>query len=210
MTMQYGWTPGHVVESHGYLAPAILDVVRGLSARRVLDLGCGHGDLTSLMQSAGLEVVGIEPSEDGVTSARTAHPAVQFEQGSAYDDFAATFGQFDAIVSVEVIEHLYSPHLLIRNARKALAPGGHLILTTPYHGYLKNLAISLIGGWDKHFTATQEHMHIKFFSMSTLGTLLDREGFEIVRWEHLGRFPMLAKSMLVVATPKTSQPTLKA
>jgi len=33
---------------------------------------------------------------------------------------------------------------------EVIQPGGHIILTTPYHGYLKNLLISLLGMWDRH------------------------------------------------------------
>lgn len=197
--MRYGWSAGAQVESHSYLARPILGALQEASAGRVLDLGCGNGEMTSVISAAGYDVMGVEPSSDGVASARQAYPQFRFELGSGYDDLLAHYGAFDAIVSAEVIEHLYSPDNLVKRAREALNPGGHLILTTPYHGYLKNLAISLAGGWDKHFTALQEHMHIKFWSMQTLGELLERNGFTIVRWERVGRVPVLARSMIVIA-----------
>lgn len=56
-----------------------------------------------------------------------------------------TEGLFVAVISAEVIEHLYAPHLLPQFAWQYLMPGWLLILTAPYHGYLKNLVLSLAG-----------------------------------------------------------------
>ena len=103
------------------------------------------------------------------------------------------------MVSTEVIEHLFSPHLLPVFARGMLAPGGVLILTTPYHGYLKNLLLSLFGKWDHHHTALWHGGHVKFWSRATLSTLLEGNGFELIAFHGVGRIPLLWKSMVLVA-----------
>jgi 2-polyprenyl-6-hydroxyphenyl methylase/3-demethylubiquinone-9 3-methyltransferase len=59
-------------------------------------------------------------------------------------------------------------------------------------------------GWaqvkmDSHFTALRDHGHIKFWSVQTLGTLLDEAGFRDVSFLRVGRIPPLAKSMIAVA-----------
>jgi 2-polyprenyl-6-hydroxyphenyl methylase/3-demethylubiquinone-9 3-methyltransferase len=109
-------------------------------------------------------------------------------------------GAFDAAVSLDVIEHLYLPRELAKKAMELLRPGGTLVLSTPYHGYLKNLALAVTGRLDKHFTALRDHGHIKFFSTSTLAALLAEAGFEEVAFSYRGRFPFLWKSMVVRAT----------
>jgi 2-polyprenyl-6-hydroxyphenyl methylase/3-demethylubiquinone-9 3-methyltransferase len=73
---------------------------------------------------------------------------------------------------------------------------GVAVISTPYHGYWKNLAQALTGKMDGHFTALWDHGHIKFWSMRTLGELLREAGFVDVRF---GRVPALAKSMAAVA-----------
>jgi 2-polyprenyl-6-hydroxyphenyl methylase/3-demethylubiquinone-9 3-methyltransferase len=108
-------------------------------------------------------------------------------------------GGFDAAVSTEVIEHLYAPHLLPRFAHALVRPGGHLVLTTPYHGYWKNLALSLFDKWDHHHTALWHGGHIKFFSRRTLTRLLTENGWQVRRFRGIGRLPGLWKSMLLVA-----------
>ncbi|HSQ49736.1 MAG TPA: hypothetical protein VLL94_00560, partial [Nitrospiraceae bacterium] len=74
------------------------------------------------------------------------------------------------------------------------------IVSTPYHGYWKNLAMALTGRLDHHFTALWDHGHIKFWSMATLRQLLLEAGFRSITFRRVGRVPALAKSMIAVAT----------
>jgi hypothetical protein len=84
-------------------------------------------------------------------------------------------------------------------ARKALAPGGRFIVSTPYHGYLKNIALAVSGKFDRHFSVLWDGGHIKFFSRRTLAQMLADEGFEVVTFVGAGRLPLLWKSMIVEA-----------
>lgn len=103
------------------------------------------------------------------------------------------------MVSTEVIEHLFSPHLLPRFAAGVLKPGGWLVISTPYHGYLKNLALSLVDKWDDHHTPLWHGGHIKFWSRATLSRLLEENGFVVEGFSGVGRLPWLWKSMVLVA-----------
>jgi 2-polyprenyl-6-hydroxyphenyl methylase/3-demethylubiquinone-9 3-methyltransferase len=86
---------------------------------------------------------------------------------------------------------------LLANCRRALKPGGALILSTPYHGYWKNLALAVTGKLDDHFTALWDGGHIKFWSRGTLAQLLEEAGFRVERFVGVGRLPFLWKSMIV-------------
>jgi 2-polyprenyl-6-hydroxyphenyl methylase/3-demethylubiquinone-9 3-methyltransferase len=72
-------------------------------------------------------------------------------------------------------------------------------MSTPYHGYLKNLAISLVNGWDRHFEVHRDGGHIKFFSKRTLGRMAEEVGFGRQKFYGVGRLPWLWKSMILVA-----------
>ena len=77
--------------------------------------------------------------------------------------------------------------------------GGRFILTTPYHGYLKNLSIALAGKADRHYSALWEGGHIKFWSRRTLAILLREAGFRNMAFTGAGRIPYLWRHMVFSA-----------
>ena len=199
----YGWASTSAPDSCAYVAPTVLRIVRALGARRICDVGSGNGALAAAARDAGLYVVGVEPDGDGVARSRERLPGINFHNLSVEDDPAVVLQSegrvFDAVVSTEVIEHLYRPRLLPVFARGLLEPGGHLLVSTPYHGYLKNLALSGFNRWDAHHTPLWDGGHIKFWSRATLTRLLEENGFQVVAFYGAGRLPWLWKSMILVA-----------
>jgi 2-polyprenyl-3-methyl-5-hydroxy-6-metoxy-1,4-benzoquinol methylase len=184
--------------SHRYLLPVLDEILDSLKPERIFDVGCGNGSVANHL-SRRFNVDGVEVSEDAVRIANKAFPHLRIERGSAYDDLAQRFGRYPVVISLEVVEHLYSPRQFARTVFDLVEPGGSAIISTPYHGYLKNLALALTGKLDGHFTALWDHGHIKFWSEKSLGSLLREAGFASVRFKRAGRFAPLAKSMLAIA-----------
>jgi len=152
-------------------------------------------------------VTGIDPSTEGIAQAQTRYPHLTLHEGSAYEDLAERYGRFPVVTSLEVVEHLYAPRRYAATLFDLLEPGGTAIVSTPYHGYWKNLAMALTGKLDAHFTALWDHGHIKFWSIRTLSALLREAGFVDIRFERVGRIPALAKSMIAIARkPCSSSP----
>jgi 2-polyprenyl-3-methyl-5-hydroxy-6-metoxy-1,4-benzoquinol methylase len=202
LVQHYGWSSADGPHSCGYITPRIVNLLKRLGTQRVLDLGSGNGKLCGELALAGHEVVGVEYDEDGVAIARSSYPGLHFYKFGVQDDprvLVAAEGTFDAVVSTEVIEHLFSPHLLPRYARVVLKGDGYLIVTTPYHGYLKDLTLAVLGKWDAHHDPLWHGGHIKFWSRLTLCRLLRENGFEVTEFFGIGRAPYLWKSMMVVA-----------
>lgn len=185
-----------------FLDKIVRDLRRPGDIRTVLDAGCGDGNFTQSLQAAGFAMHGVDMSEGGIQRATARYPQCQFRQASVYDDLTTIFPErrsFDAIVSIEVIEHLYSPRQFARRAHAALRPGGLLILTTPYWGYWKNLLMALTNRTDRALTALWEGGHIKHWSYRTLRTLGETHGFEFVAFEGAGRpIPFLWRNMIIV------------
>ncbi|MDR3368613.1 class I SAM-dependent methyltransferase [Rhodoferax sp.] len=200
---QYGWQSSTGPESCGYITPEVLHILKRLKVVRVCDLGSGNGALANAMQGAGFQPAGVEYDKQGVEIAQKNYPSINFYHFGVQDDPAqvlAAEGQaFDAVVSTEVVEHLFSPHLLPIFARQIVREGGYLVISTPYHGYLKNLALSIFNSWDKHHTALWHGGHIKFWSRKTLTKLLEENGFRVIEFQGAGRLPWLWKSMILIA-----------
>lgn len=189
--------------SHDYLLPTVFCLLDGLDPpagrRRLFELGCGNGSVARELTRRGWDVTGVDPSTEGITQANRAHPDLKLHTGSAYDDLAVRYGQFPVVLSLEVVEHVYFPRQYAATVFSLLHGGGMAILSTPYHGYWKNLTMALTGKMDAHFTALWDHGHIKFWSMKTLALLLEEAGFRDIRFKRVGRVPPLAKAMIAIA-----------
>ena len=198
-TPDYNYHLPNVAHTHGYLMPVVerlLESIGGEAA--IFELGCGNGANAGYLTSKGYTIVGVDPSESGIAIAKKNFPDCQLELGSTNDDLAMRFGQFDVVLSLEVIEHVYSPKQYVEIVRALLKPGGVAIISTPYHSYLKNLALAVTGKMDQHFTALWEGGHIKFWSGKTLCSLFESVGLKQIGLYRVGRIPQLAKSMIVV------------
>jgi 2-polyprenyl-3-methyl-5-hydroxy-6-metoxy-1,4-benzoquinol methylase len=188
---------------HRYLDDEVLGILAQLSwpagERRVFELGCGNGSFAKVLSERGYSVTAIDTSIDGIKLAKVSFPGIEFHNGSAYDDLSKKFGKFNAVVSLEVVEHIFEPRKYVATVYELLEHGGAAIISTPYHSYIKNLALAISGKMDAHFTALWDYGHIKFWSIKTLRILLLEAGFQEIRFRRVGRIPPLAKSMIVAA-----------
>lgn len=187
--------------SNHYLWPPLQKILSNLqlSDRRIFEVGCGSGATANMLAGCGFAVTAIDTSAQGVALARDAFPHVHFDERSAYHDLAAEYGTFPIVVSLEVIEHCFWPRKYAQTVHDLLQPGGVAIISTPYHGYLKNLALAVTNRLDDHFTALWDGGHIKFWSEKTLRILLEEAGFREVGFIRAGRIAPLAKSMIAIA-----------
>jgi 2-polyprenyl-6-hydroxyphenyl methylase/3-demethylubiquinone-9 3-methyltransferase len=183
-----------------YLAHVLRWLRSDPSVTRVLDAGCGDGNFSASVGEAGFEVYGLDLSDSGIAIA-SARGVGSFRKASLYDDLTVPFeiDWFDAIVAVEVIEHLYSPRTFVDRAFDALRPGGLLIVTTPYWGYFKNVGLAITNRMDDALTALWDGGHIKHWSRATLSRLFEEGSFEVIGFGGAGRrIPYLWNGMVMV------------
>jgi len=199
----YVWENAELNSSHDYLLPELKRILGSDTvppgSKRLFELGCGNGSVANELVRLGWEVSGVDPSEQGIAHANARYPTIPLRIGSAYDDLASQYGTFPVVVSMEVVEHVYAPRHYATTLFSLIEPGGTAIVSTPFHGYWKNLAMAITGKMDNHFTALWDHGHIKFWSERTLSALLEEAGFLDIEFRRVGRIPALAKSMIAIA-----------
>lgn len=107
--------------------------LRPLAALSLLDIGCGGGLVTEPMARLGAQVTGTDPAAESIEAARR-HAA---EQGLAIDYRATTIEQlaaagqaFDAVLCLEVVEHVPDPAAFLKICAGLVRPGGMLIAST--------------------------------------------------------------------------------
>ena len=143
--------------AHTFLMPSVRSELATLKVSLktpcLFDLGWGNGSVAVLLEEDGWRVTGAGSSHEGIALAKLAYPTLNLKEGSAYDNLVETYGRFQVVLSLEVAEHVYAPRDYARTLDDLIEPGGTAIISTPYHGYWKNLALAVSGKLDRHFTA---------------------------------------------------------
>lgn len=199
----YGFNDTLPTYVQGYIAKPVVDLLDKNKNKVLLDVGCGNGSLVKLLVENNFDAYGTDASPSGIKMASEFSKERYAIQDLSKDELPEQFinKPFDTIISTEVIEHLYDPRGFIKFCKNILVKngGGEIIISTPYHGYLKNLIIALAGKWDQHTNPLWYGGHIKFWSRKTLSKLLEEEGFIVTDFVGCGRFPLLWKSMIIKA-----------
>lgn len=105
---------------------------------RVLDLGCAFGFATLRLARKGYETVGVDNSARYIWWARRRHPKGEYLLASA-DALPLADASFDAVLLLDVLEHVPDEAGVIREIQRVLKPGGTLILSVPHRGLLGRL-----------------------------------------------------------------------
>lgn len=172
------------------------------SGLRVLDVGCGHGATLSALLSWGHRAAGIDIAQSAVDEAKRRNPDASV-LCHAVEETPWPFAdsEFDAVVSFEVLEHLIFPQTLTREAFRVLKPGGIVLVSTPYHGFSKTVALA-VRGFDRHFDVYGPH--IRFFTERSLRNLFTETGFVSLKLARYGRIPQFARGSFVVGARSRS------
>ena len=165
-------------------------------SRQVLDAGCGDGAFLAFLRRVGFQVWGLELAEGAVMRARRRCPDADIRIGSLEESLPFEDERFDAVCCTEVLERLFNVHGALAELNRVLKPTGTLLLTTPYHGLVKNLLIACLA-FEGHFNP--DLSPIRFFTWRSLERCLRRAGFEPVTWHGVGGVWPIWKSVFVVA-----------
>jgi 2-polyprenyl-6-hydroxyphenyl methylase/3-demethylubiquinone-9 3-methyltransferase len=178
------------------VAWALAAVALAGTTPRVLDLGCGDGRVAGRLAAAGAEVTGVDPSEVALERARAAHPELTYPAPGAGARLPVEDASFEAVVCIDVLQHVADTQRLMSEARRVLRPSGLLAAVVPYHGRAKNLAIAL-GAFERHHAPLEPTL--RFYTRHSLAGLLADFGYGEVLVAPAGGLPLFRRLLLARA-----------
>lgn len=121
---------------------AVLGMLQGLSGR-VLDYGCGYGDLAYAMSQTH-ETCGVDLDPRRVAFAQAEYAPLEFKQCSA-EEVPYADASFDIVTSIVVLNFISDASAHLRSIRRLLKPGGHLVLACKNIGVVRKALRSMLG-----------------------------------------------------------------
>lgn len=150
------------------------------SRRRILDVGAGPGLFLLTGRARGWQVKGVEPSRQAAAYSRDTL-GLDVSEVFLDKDSASSLGRFDAINMSLVLEHLPDPSGMLAMAHGLLSEGGLICIVAPNDFNPFQLALRDHVGIEPWWIAPPHHLN--YFNFSSLGELLDRNGFSPVHRE---------------------------
>lgn len=175
------WAPTLYDEKHSFvwrLGASVIELLAPQSGERILDVGCGTGQLTAQMAESGAKVVGIDNSLAMIDEARCLFPGIEFQLADAHD--FSYEQQFDGVFSNAALHWISDPAKVARCISGALKANGRMAVEFGGQGNVRFLAQAIE-------TASQEFLgerlpHPWYFpSIAAFATVLEEHGMEVTQ-----------------------------
>ncbi len=158
------------------------DRLTPLAGLRVLDMGCGGGLIAEPLARLGAQVTGADASAENIAVART-HAAqmgleIDYRHASA-EALVEQGAQFDAVVILEIVEHVADVDAFLRHCRALLAPGGLLVFSTLNRTARSYLAAIIGAEYVLRWLPRGTHDWRKLITPAEMRQYLDTAGFAV-------------------------------
>lgn len=156
----------------------LLDLLSPREGERILDVGCGTGDLAYQIHQAGATVCGIDSSAAMIKHARLKYPALTFQAIDARE--MAFANQFDAVFSNAALHWMQPPDIVLKNIWSSLKPGGRFIAELGGKGNINSIMKAIAAAMEElNYDLSMLNCPWYFPSLGEYTTLMEDNGFRV-------------------------------
>lgn len=160
------------------LAGGVLEWLAAQPRERILDLGCGDGQLTARIAVSGANVVGLDASPQMATAARSRGIAV--DEGSA-ESLTYADGSFDAVFSNAALHWVRDQDAMLAEVRRVLKAGGRFVAEMGGQGNIAAIRVALMAVMSRHgFDGREDNVNY-YPTVDGYSHRLERHGFKVER-----------------------------
>lgn len=183
------WKPEDYDQQISYVSAygkGLVELLAPQSVERILDLGCGTGDLAHEIAAAGSEVIGMDFSTEMIGRAQTKYPEITFMTGNG-EDFNTNI-PFDAVFSNAALHWMTHPADTIDSVYQALKPGGRFVAEFGGKGNIETIKKAIGEVLSSLYNQNAEAINPWYFpSIGEYTALLEQGGFSVVLALHYDR-----------------------
>ena len=150
------------------------------SGTKILDVGCGRGNLGSYLQTTyGSEVTGLEIIKDNFHVASTVlHEAHLGDIESM--DMSVLGSRFDYVIFSDSLEHMLEPKAVLERIRDLMAENGHLLISMPnIRNFRVTIPLVFSDQWDYQDEGLLDRTHLRFFTCTSICKLIEQCGYKV-------------------------------
>ena len=142
--------------------PVLKKFIPKEEGKTILDFGCGKAAVLKEMEilNPKAKYFGVDISETALKRAKNNFPSAVFYKVADGEKIPIIDKSVDFVFSSEVLEHIYDVENALSELQRILKQEGKILLTVPYHGFIKNILITIFA-FNKHFDPAGSH--INFF-----------------------------------------------
>ncbi len=179
MPVNQKWDTELYEARHGFvwqLGEGVLALLDAKPGERILDLGCGTGQLTQKIAASGAHVLGVDASADMIGQARQNYPQLQFALEDATE--LPFDSEFDAVFSNAVLHWVRDQAAAAKSIFRALKPNGRFVAEFGGHGNVRNIeaAVSRVIA---RYSPQVPKSPLYFPRISDYSAVLEAHGFEV-------------------------------
>ncbi len=160
---------------------------------RILDLGAGEGALSSRLSDLGFNVIAVDKDKSSFKCKKSEFYQIDFDKPDELNNFVNKYeNYFDAVLGIEVIEHVQDQWQYVRQLMKMVKSGGIILITTPNTtSWLSRVIYFISGRFHQFSDADLSYGHINPISAWELDLILCQSGAGDVRITSAGTLPIL-------------------
>lgn len=174
------WAAATYDRSAGYVSrfgAGVVDLLAPRTGEKVLDLGCGTGDLTQEISSRGALVVGVDASPQMISRAAEKYPDLRFEVCDARS--LEEFSGFDAVFSNAALHWIKEARQVISAVHSVLNRGGRFVAELGGRGNVRTIERALGEALAERGISAADRNPWYFPSLAEYAALLEASGFEV-------------------------------
>lgn len=183
------WNASLYDTKHSFVSQFGGDLVQWLapqSGEKILDLGCGTGDLANQLNQLGVDIIGIDKSDNMIQQAQKKYPGLTFKVQDAVN--MGYTNEFDAVFSNATLHWIKTPKQALQSIYNALKPGGRFVAEFGGKGNVQKITAAIINQLGEHGTAYKSEQFPWYYpSIAEYTSIMEQVGFRVTHAQHFDR-----------------------